>query len=85
MSQCDIVLVEGDSATSASKIEVYRAAIGCEPMAIGDPTIQAVVTDDPLELDIACWPRANVSALVRNIEAKFGLNQPLVNHAIPVD
>jgi len=71
MSQCDIVLVEGDSATSAPKIEVYRAAVGSEPMATGDPTIQAVVTDDPLELDIACWPRADLSVLVQHIEAQF--------------
>ena len=33
-SDCDLVLVEGDSQTEATKVEVWRAAVSKQPMAI---------------------------------------------------
>lgn len=43
---CDLVLVEGDSQTAAPKIEVWRREVGDEPLAVGDPSILLVVSDD---------------------------------------
>lgn len=68
MRDCDIVLVEGDSSAKAPKIEVYRAANGCQPMAADDSTIQAVITDDQLEIDVPTWPRSDLETIVRNVE-----------------
>lgn len=68
MNQCDIVLVEGDSKTSASKIEVFRAANAGQPMSNSDPLISAVVTDDRLDVSVPVWKRRDLDALVGNIE-----------------
>ena len=45
-ANCDLVIVEGDSQTSADKIEVWRATQGDEPLTDTDATILALVTDD---------------------------------------
>lgn len=60
---CDLVIVEGDSQTVAPKIEVWRAALGTEPLAAQDSAVLAVVTDDPLEIKTTIHPRAEVSEL----------------------
>lgn len=69
MSQCDIVLVEGDSQTGAPKIEVFRVANQHELMAKSDRTIRAVITDDVLDVDTPVWPRSELSLIVDNIES----------------
>jgi len=74
MSQCDLVVVEGDSSTIAPKIEVYRAINGVEPMALSDSEIMAVVTDDPIQVETATWSRADVSGIAGKIEQKFQLS-----------
>lgn len=63
MDGCDMVLVEGDTKTSAMKIEVWRAERGTEPLAVADRSILGVVTDDNLTLDRPIWPRRDVAAL----------------------
>lgn len=73
MSRCDLILVEGDSSTRAPKIEVYRAQNDYQPMASSDSTIQAVVTDDPLEIKIATYSRTDLDTVVRHIEQQFDL------------
>ena len=67
-TQCDLVLVEGDSQTTAPKIEVWRIALGTTPLANRDTSIGAIVTDDVLAIDkleasVPIWARANVSVL----------------------
>jgi molybdopterin-guanine dinucleotide biosynthesis protein len=66
---CDIVLIEGDSHTAGSKVEVWRRAIGTAPRALEDRSITAVITDDktPADLDATQWPRSDVEQLVQNI------------------
>src|SRR3990172_5657464 len=44
-AQCRFVLVEGDSQTTAPKIEVWRNDLETPPLAVEDPSILAVVTD----------------------------------------
>lgn len=62
-SECDVVIVEGDSQAKAPKIEVWRAAVGSEPLAVQDKSILAVITDDPLEIDVPIRPRKDVQLL----------------------
>ena len=66
-SDCDVVLVEGDSQTTGIKIEVWREVSGERPLADDDNSIVAVVTDDALESTSALWPRADVPAIAGRI------------------
>ncbi len=58
---CDLVLVEGDLQGRGAKIEVFRAAVGGDCLASSCREIQAVVTDDPLELNVPVLPRSDVA------------------------
>jgi molybdopterin-guanine dinucleotide biosynthesis protein MobB len=60
---CDLVLVEGDSEAQAPKIEVWRAGAGPSPLAQDDPSVLAIVTDDPIELPVTLLSRADVATL----------------------
>ncbi|MBX3418288.1 MAG: molybdopterin-guanine dinucleotide biosynthesis protein B [Pirellulaceae bacterium] len=51
---CDLVLVEGNLATRAPKIEVWRASVGSTPIYLDDPGIELVVSDDELPDSKAC-------------------------------
>ena len=60
---CSLVLVEGDSQTAAPKIEMWRAAVGSEPLAASAADILAVVSDDPVPAPCPVWPRSHVPDL----------------------
>lgn len=60
---CRLVLVEGDSQTTAPKIEVWRAELGTPPLAACDESILAVVTDDTRPMTTTVIPRSEVSRL----------------------
>ncbi len=62
---CDIVLVEGHSQTNAPKVEVWRAVNETPPMAQQDPSILAVITDDPLKIDRPLLARSDIASLAR--------------------
>jgi molybdopterin-guanine dinucleotide biosynthesis protein B len=66
---CDLVLVEGDLERPAPKIEVYRAELGTPCLAADRPDILAVVTDDPVDLPVAVWPRSGLAALADRVLA----------------
>jgi molybdopterin-guanine dinucleotide biosynthesis protein B len=73
---CDLVLVEGDTTCLGTKIEVWRQAVGSEPMALSDPQIRAVVTDDPLDVAVPCVPRGDIRAIAATVLALIGTKQP---------
>jgi len=73
MKDCDLILVEGDWHTAAPKLEVYRSAVRSELMANADPSIWAVVTDDPIAAACPVWPRSDLANLVKQIESRFSL------------
>jgi len=75
-SDCDLVLVEGDTTCQGTKIEVWRQAVGSDPMAPGDPQIRAVVTDDPLDAIIPCVPRSDVRAIAATVLSLAGIEPP---------
>lgn len=75
MVQCDIVIVEGDSHTDAPKIEVFRAENSDDPIAATDATIHAVVTDDPLEIDVVVWKRNELNSILDRLESILELTR----------
>ena len=64
---CDVVLVEGHSQTSGMKIEVWRAEVSDQPLACEDVSIVAVVTDDPVDVDVPVWSRRDVDYLAKRV------------------
>jgi molybdopterin-guanine dinucleotide biosynthesis protein B len=68
-SGCDVVLVEGDHDGPGTKVEVWRAATGTEPLIVSRHDIVAVITDDPVELPVTVWPRSDAEALADRILA----------------
>jgi molybdopterin-guanine dinucleotide biosynthesis protein B len=60
LGRCHLVLVEGDSATTAPKIEVWRAELDAAPMAQHDDSILAVVSDDRVDVATCVLPRFDV-------------------------
>jgi molybdopterin-guanine dinucleotide biosynthesis protein B len=64
---CDLVLVEGGLDSTAPKVEVWRRVMGNKPNAKGRGDVDAVVTDDSIDIDLPCWPRSNVKELADHI------------------
>lgn len=64
---CDLVLVEGDTTCQGTKIEVWRQAVGSEPMSLSDPKIRAVVTDDAIEVPVPRVPRSDIAAIAAKV------------------
>jgi molybdopterin-guanine dinucleotide biosynthesis protein B len=77
MSDCDVVLVEGDSQARANKIEVFRSINGGQPKAIADSTITAVVSDDALDIATPIWKRSDLNSIAENIETLLQLAAPI--------
>jgi molybdopterin-guanine dinucleotide biosynthesis protein MobB len=51
---CDLILVEGDLHTSATKLEVWRPVVNEPPYAAGQTDIAAVITDDRVTVPDTC-------------------------------
>lgn len=66
-SDCQLVLVEGDQLAAAPKVEVWRAATSPQPMAREDDSIVALVTDDPIDISVPVWSRADVAAIAGHL------------------
>lgn len=66
-ADCDFVIVEGNSQTTAPKLEVWRAATNTEPMAASDPSIACVITDDALSIKHAIVPRGNIAGIAARV------------------
>jgi molybdopterin-guanine dinucleotide biosynthesis adapter protein len=62
---CDLVLVEGDSQTTAPKVEVWRSACDTAPLAVSDSSIRALITNDPVEVSVPVWPRNDLTELAK--------------------
>lgn len=60
----DLLLVEGDSSTTAPKLEVWRAERQTDPIAASDNSVLALVTDDPSPIPMRCLPRSQVASLL---------------------
>lgn len=71
--ECDLVLVEGDTTCPGVKLEVWRQSVGTEPMALSDPNIRAVVTDDPVTLPVPAIRRSDMAAIAAKVLELAGL------------
>ena len=60
---CDLVLVEGDTRTSAPKLEVWRASLDTSPMLDRLPNVLCLVTDDMIECSVPVLPRSDLSVI----------------------
>lgn len=60
---CDLVLVEGFKTGPYLKVEVFRQDAGGRPLAADDPSIRAVVSDDPLDVGVPVWARSDVAGI----------------------
>ncbi len=68
-AQCDLVLMEGHLEGPGPKIEVWRQAVGGLPLAAERRDVVAVVSDDPISLDVPVWPRSDVAAVADQVGA----------------
>ncbi len=76
MRPVDLILVEGYKGEPHPKIEAHRAAAGQLLIAPNDPTIRAIATDTPLDLDRAQFDLDDTSAIADFIAAELNLDAP---------
>jgi hypothetical protein len=69
-----LVLVEGNSQTDRVKLEVWRAETQTPPMALADPTIRALISDDSVDIPIPRWSRRDLTGLVDHLREVAGLS-----------
>lgn len=70
VSDADIVIVEGFKQSRVPKIEVYSRESGESPLCtLGDDSIVAVVTDDPVEAAISHFRRDDAQAIADFIDS----------------
>jgi molybdopterin-guanine dinucleotide biosynthesis protein MobB len=73
LAPVDLVLVEGYKRDSHPKVEAHRAETGNPLIAPGDPTIRAVASDVPLDLDRPVFDLDDTLAIADFILAEVGL------------
>lgn len=75
LGPCDLVLVEGYKRDSHPKIEAFRAAPGNPLIAPGDPTVRAVASDVPLEIDRPVFDLNDTASIADFIARDLGLDE----------
>ncbi|MFY9255814.1 MAG: molybdopterin-guanine dinucleotide biosynthesis protein B [Fuerstiella sp.] len=72
-NDCDIILVEGDLASTAIKMEVWRSAAKEAPYAATDPSITCVVTDEICSTGCDTVLRSSIADIANYVLAKANL------------
>ena len=73
LSPVDLVLIEGYKRESHPKVEAHRADLGNALIAPSDPTIRAVASDVPLDLDRPVFDLDDTGVVADFILAEVGL------------
>ncbi len=73
LAPVDLVLVEGYKRDSHPKVEAHRAVTGNPLIAPDDPTIRAVASDTPLDLDRPVFDLDDTTAIADFILEQVGL------------
>ena len=73
LSPVDLVLIEGYKRDQHPKIEAHRAETGNPLIAPDDPTIRAVASDTPLDLDRPVFDLDDTKAIADFVIAEVGL------------
>jgi molybdopterin-guanine dinucleotide biosynthesis protein MobB len=71
----DIVITEGFKRAKYPKVEVFRQGVHPHPLAPELENVIAVVSDDPLPLDIPCLKLNDISGIADVIEKAVGTAQ----------
>lgn len=71
MLDCDVVFVEGDTSTSATKVEVWRSENETMPIFEHDSSIAAIVTDGELSAGVPIFQRRCLQDLIQWLAAKL--------------
>lgn len=69
--EVDIILIEGYKKNPYPKIEVYRKEISGQPLAAGDDNLIAMVTDDPVTVDVPRFHKEDIVELADLIADLF--------------
>ena len=69
----DLILVEGYKRDTHPKIEAFRTQTGNPLIALNDPTIKAIATDTPLDINRPQFDLDNTAAVADFILAQVGL------------
>jgi len=73
MSPVDLILVEGYKRDAHPKVEAHRAVTGNPLIARDDPTIRAIASDTPLDIDRPVFNLDDTVAVADFILAEVGL------------
>lgn len=73
LSPVDLVLIEGYKRDDHPKVEAHRAETGNPLIAPDDPTVRAVASDVPLDLDVPVFDLDDTGAVANFILAEVGL------------
>ena len=73
LSPVDLVLIEGYKRDAHPKVEAHRAATGNPLIAHDDPTIRAVASDSPVEVDQPVFDLNDTRAIADFILSEVGL------------
>ena len=73
LAPVDLVLIEGYKRDAHPKVEAFRAETGNPLIAQEDPTVKAVASDVPLELDRPVFDLNDTGAIADFILAEVGL------------
>ncbi len=60
ISEVDIILIEGYKKNPYPKIEVYRKEISGQPLATSDDNLIAIVTEDPVTVDVPRFHKEDI-------------------------
>ena len=67
--KCDVILVEGDTQTTAPKIEVWRPESSALPLVHENLSIHAVISDAAVVASVEIWRRSDVKAIDEKLMA----------------
>jgi len=73
--EVDIIIIEGYKKNPYPKIEVYRKEISARPLATREENLIAMVTDDPVTVDVPRFHKEDITELTDLIVDLF-LDQP---------
>ena len=73
LGPADLVLVEGFKRDPIPKLEIYRPSLGRPSLALSDPNIVAVASDEPVAgLTVPCLALGDIPAIARFIVVHCG-------------
>jgi len=73
LAPVDLVLIEGYKRDAHPKIEAHRAITGNPLIAPNDPTVKAIATDTPLDIDRPVYDLDDTKSIADFILAEVGL------------